>query len=404
MSATGAPVKRGWLRTVAFSLAPLGFVLIVLEIAGRVLYPFDTDARARIQAERDPRATLSHFSGEVDGKAILYDINRARKRYVPFLGFMLAPNQQLPTLASNALGFRDGPVEPRRDGEYRVLLLGGSTVWGLGASSNAATVSGLLETMLNGASTGTRYRVMNGGYVGYTARQEFVVLSEYRERFDPDLVITLTGYNDVFSMLKDRAEITQRPEAQLLAEAVDQQLKPMESLQALRKFAGSLGIWRLVVYFRELGELAHPSTTTVDYDAERGRRLAARVADTQLTAADYAKRHGARYVVALQPEIYTTRKPLTADEERAKARFTSAFAGIADVYARYRADLASALGGTPGVSVVDLGSSLDGTREAVFIDDCHFTDGGYRAIAGALRDVVLAAQRAAAQRPTAGQG
>jgi lysophospholipase L1-like esterase len=381
---------RGTLRTLLFSMTPLVVLLLILEIVGRAIYPFDADARARIQAERDPRVSLAHFSGSVDGKGILRDVNGAQKRYVPFLGFMLAPDQVLPTLRSNSLGFRDEPVAPRQAGEYRVLLLGGSTVWGLGASSNETIISRTLEKLLNEGAGTRRYRVMNGAYVGYTARQEMVVLTEFREQFDPDLVISVTGYNDVFTILRDRAAITQRPEARILADAVDAQLQPVGSLQALRKFAGSLGVWRLVVYFRELGELRSPSSTTVGYDAERGRRIAARVADTHLTMAEFTLRHGGQYVIALQPEIYTTGKQLTADEARAKARFTAAFKGIPEVYAQYRADLAAALASAPGLRIVDLGRALDGTAEPVFIDDCHFVDRGYYLIASALRDLVRA--------------
>jgi len=128
-------------RTVVFSLVPLIFILVILEIAGRILYPFDPDGRAMVMARRDPRLNLSYFSQGTDAKAILFDMYRMDKRYLPFLGYLGAPNSRLPTISTNALGFRDRAIAPRQPKEFRVLLLGGSTAWGLGASSNDHTIS-----------------------------------------------------------------------------------------------------------------------------------------------------------------------------------------------------------------------------------------------------------------------
>ncbi len=174
-----------------------------------------------IKAERDPRVTLSYFDRGPGAKAIIWDVNRMERRYLPFLGFLSKPGLELPTLRTNQLGFRDEPLSPRQPGEVRVLLLGGSTSWGIGASSNEATVRGALERRLNERGS-AKYRVMSGAFLGYTARQEMTVLTEFLEDFDPDIVVSLTGYNDVRTMMDDSGGILERPEARMLARSRDE--------------------------------------------------------------------------------------------------------------------------------------------------------------------------------------
>jgi lysophospholipase L1-like esterase len=376
------------LKTVAFSLVPVAILLLVLEIAGRLLYPFDPDQRAMTITERDPRVRLPYFDAGPGAKAILWDVNRMERRYVAFLGFLGKPDTTLPTLRTNQLGFRDEPLAPRQPGEVRVLLLGGSTAWGLGASSNDATVRGALQRILN-AGGGTNYRVMSGAFLGYTARQEMTVLTEFLDRYDPDVVVSLTGHNDVMTIMHDSGGVLQRWEARTLEEAVAGQIKPMDTLTALRKLGGSLGIWRLVVYLKELSPPpARPSAKVLEYDPERSKRLAGRVAELHRISAEYAARHGKRHVIVMQPDLYSTKKTLTPEEEGTKRRFTTSVRGIDEAYPQYRQDLAASLAALPGVTFVDLRGPFDRVAEPLFIDDCHLVDRGYELIAEAIAGVL----------------
>lgn len=384
---TPSPLSRT--KVVVFSLVPLLALLLLLEITGRLVYPFDADSRARIQTDRDPRAKLSYLgTPQVSAARIIEDIYRVDHRYLPFLGWIGVPNSNLPTLKANELGFRDRPVEPRRPGERRILLLGGSTAWGLGASSTEATVAGALERLLNEGAANGSYRVMNGAFSGWTSRQERIVLIELFGVFRPDLVIALTGYNDLLTMATAGADdFLQRPESAELAKAVEANLRPMSTLQALRKVGGTLGIWRLVVYLREQATLRAPSVRTAAYERPVAEREVPRIADVYAVMAEFLKRRGGRLTVALQPELYTTGKALSADEMAIKQRYETRIKDITPVFGRYRADLLRALldSRVQGFSVIDLKTVFDAHRRPLFIDDCHFNDEGYRAIAQALK-------------------
>lgn len=373
-----------------FSLFPVLLLLVILEITGRIVYPFDQDKRALIKAERDPHIQLSYVSRNGNGKTIFYDIHRKESRYLPFLGWIGEPNTSLSTIKTNELGFRDKPLLPRQDNEYRILILGGSTAWGLGASSNEKTVAGVLESQLNSRSGNHTYRVMNGAYPGWQSRQELTALMEYYDEFDPDLVIAITGWNDVYVLTSgEDPDLQMRKESGMLAKAVTESLQPMSTTYALRKLAGSLGIWRLVVHFREKMHLASPPSVKVSYNADNARRIIPGMVDRYLTMANFAKRHGAKLIIAVQPDIYTTEKSLTQEEVSVRDRYTNKFVNIEEAYPNYRADFLHELRtqiADDEAEVMDLRGVFDSVSDPVFLDHCHFNDSGYKQIASLLHN------------------
>ena len=380
-------------KTLVFSLLPVLLLLVVLEITGRIIYPFDPDKRALIKAERDPHVQLSHVSRDGNGKTIFYDIHRNKSRYLPFLGWLGEPNTTLSTIKTNELGFRDKPLLPRKDNEYRILILGGSMAWGMGASSNEKTVAGALESQLNSSSRNYSYRVMNGAYLGWKSREELIVLMEFYDEFDPDLIIAITGWNDLYVLtVGGDPDLQMRKESGMLAKAVKEYMQPMSTMYAVRKFAGSLGIWRLVMHFREKMHPVSPPSIKVSYDADYARRIIPGLVDRYVTMANFAKRHGVKLILAIQPDIYTTGKAFTREEKSVSERYTAKYVNIEGAYPRYRSDYLHHLRTQitdSEVVVLDLSGVFDSVSEPVFLDNCHFNDMGYKQIASLLHGRII---------------
>lgn len=100
-------------------------------------------------------------------------------------------------LATNALGFRDGPIAPHKPpGTLRILALGDSTTAGLGIPELANTWPKLLERRIRGA-TGRRVEVLNLGVGGYDPEQEAELLRVQGIALEPDLVLVLLTTNDM---------------------------------------------------------------------------------------------------------------------------------------------------------------------------------------------------------------
>ena len=81
--------------------------------------------------------------------------------------------------------------------DVNILILGGSTVWGLG-SRDEFTIPSLLAKKL--AERGVRARVTNLGQIGYVSTQDVTaLLLEIQKGNVPDIVIFYNGFNDIFS-------------------------------------------------------------------------------------------------------------------------------------------------------------------------------------------------------------
>jgi hypothetical protein len=361
-------------------------LLVLLEIIGRILYPISREARSKREAGRDHRRGLPYLGVGGNGQTLLRDLYLMEKRYVPFLGWLGAANTRLSTVETNAQGFRDRTIESRKEGEYRILVTGGSFAWGVGASCNAMSVAGQLEGLLNQCGSERRYRVMNGAFLNWSSRHEYVVVTEFFDTFDPDLVISLSGYNDLVSMSKG-AEIDTLPEARMLAQAVSDSLQPMGTLRALRRVGGTLGAWRIVVLLREvLAVRAPPPQQFYNYDQREGPRRVERAAQRYRSIAAYLARNGRDYLVALEPEIYSSKKPLTIEEFDLKSRFMEMDRNILPTLTRYRKELSNRLAERVGERFLflDLADVYDNEPGPVFIDYNHVCDRGSMLVAQAL--------------------
>lgn len=91
-------------------------------------------------------------------------------------------------------GHEDATVE-KPDGVERILVMGGSNVWGDGQPSNETTFVGQLEKRLR--ERGSDVQVLNGGVKGYNAFQVMVLLTKYALSYQPDLVVLVLMRNDI---------------------------------------------------------------------------------------------------------------------------------------------------------------------------------------------------------------
>ncbi len=97
----------------------------------------------------------------------------------------------------NRMGLRGPEIEEKRAGEFRILALGDSLVYGQGVGDDD-TLPAQLERVLAERDPEHRWTVVNAGHRAYDTRQELALLEELGERIDPDLVILFWYRNDLF--------------------------------------------------------------------------------------------------------------------------------------------------------------------------------------------------------------
>lgn len=124
----------------------------------------------------------------LDATNIIYDETDVRK---------ISPNQHFSTININSHGFRgvENTIE-KSDDTYRIILLGGSTAFGIGSSSDDTTISGYLQKKLTSNNL-HNIEILNAGVGGTISFEEKYFAENYLMEFQPDLFIVYDGGNDV---------------------------------------------------------------------------------------------------------------------------------------------------------------------------------------------------------------
>ncbi len=98
----------------------------------------------------------------------------------------------------NTLGLRGPEIAERpAEGEFRILVLGDSVVFGIGVNAEDS-IPGQLEAVANRSQAGARrYVAVNMGVPSYNTEQELLQFSDVGLRLRPSLVILMFDSNDI---------------------------------------------------------------------------------------------------------------------------------------------------------------------------------------------------------------
>ena len=109
----------------------------------------------------------------------------------------LVPNQNLETININSHGFRGHDFSVTKDlGTYRIFIVGGSTVFGTGSTSDDATISSFLQKKINNFDNGLKIEILNAGINSAYSYTSKYIIENTLPKFQPDLVIIYSGGND----------------------------------------------------------------------------------------------------------------------------------------------------------------------------------------------------------------
>jgi len=220
------PARRYATATLWTGLIATALLLgVLVELAClTILYAVDSSDEANREAFAQTHLLTKPFvsapRNPAPGKRFLGTLGSIDARWAKaevaddLLGWRLAPNVAFfyaPVPPSRYLfstdeygfvaGVDDPPVElPKPTNTYRVIIFGGSTVWGTGAPRPSQNIVGMLrkearERGLVGPNA-ERVEFINAGVLGYNSAQEYLYLVSDLLRFKPDLIVAYDGVND----------------------------------------------------------------------------------------------------------------------------------------------------------------------------------------------------------------
>ena len=346
------------------------------------------------------------------------------------VGYSLLGNQKNQYWEINEQGFRDRDSVPliKPQDEMRIFLLGGSTAFGYGNSSNAATISDYLEKRLQQRLEQQKtspqlykpdllpydeverkknlakpakikpgnYRVINAAVPGYASGNELAQVALEILKYQPDLIVLLNGYEDL--MLSGEQEATQAPPVQnspqnepgSVRAYLDRVIKPLVNKSYLIKIAKSKLLnsqetdaeTNLIPELSTSDLVQHLPTSEQELQTRVNRYLEHQKQILNLSAASRVP-----LVVAIQPEI-TGRNPsqLTDTEGEIAKKLGRSY--IQQVRASYPAFIqaAQSLGkGYPSnIKVIDLYKLTDKYPSPSFIDAIHLNETANKKVAEQL--------------------
>ena len=114
--------------------------------------------------------------------------------------FQYIPNQNLDTININSYGFRGEDFALEKNPEkYRIFMVGGSTTFGSGSTSDKNTIPYLLEKIF--IENDYNVEVINAGVGAADSREEAYKIRNMYKIYQPDLFLIYDGWNDSFKKL-----------------------------------------------------------------------------------------------------------------------------------------------------------------------------------------------------------
>ena len=214
-------LRTGW------SILGITLVAILILEAG-LRITFAIRDRLTAQPVPDRRVLSEGYGGETWPIQHYRELEQIEERWQPYVFFRPKPFQgQTITIGLDGLRATWEPPAPASDqtGHHplKVLMLGGSSLWGFGARDDQ-TIPSLLARILH--EHGRRLEIRNLSEIGYVNTQELIALTqELQTGYRPDVVIFFDGVNDTTSALLAREaglttnEINRRGEFNLLQSA-----------------------------------------------------------------------------------------------------------------------------------------------------------------------------------------
>ena len=131
----------------------------------------------------------------------------ARRGYDPWLSYRPVPQSEFMGLGVDRYGFYHNgdpnrEIGVKKNNVFRIVMLGGSTIAGLGVTSNQDTIAAQLEQALNIKSSqfsGRHFEVINAGVQGFNSSQEMILFALELVHYEPDMVITFDCWNERWS-------------------------------------------------------------------------------------------------------------------------------------------------------------------------------------------------------------
>jgi len=353
-----AALVQGRARKIAFHVAAWTFPFVLF--AGLEALAVGVHLADRIAPTEDV-STLRNWArwpGHLLSQGRWAEQNGDVRLYRPWRGDGIVINQ---------LGLRTAPPTPKKPGEWRIAVTGGSAAWGWRVL-DGDTLPQQLQDVLR--RTDPKVTVYNFAIEGALIRSELALLKQFHALYEIDQVIFYTGGNDAVAMYLSQANA-----ARGLGWLADES-SGFELFKVAQRIAAMSGDPSP----RPLAHLDENALPPVIRDNSLQNGIHA--------AATYCENEHLRCDFFMQPLIFT-RHPPRGPEAAMAHTFSRIYPRLDVLSKRLYTD---ALGAAAADRVHDFARILDDASSPFFIDLIHFNEAGNRFVAEKITALIATGQ------------
>ena len=324
----------------------LGFIIIILLLT-------TLEVVLRVYDFSFPSCNVFHseVSQDLDAdlrRSICHDSSKLIWNDVPL---RLIPSQHHTTININSDGFRGEELDHITD--YRIFVIGGSSTFGSGSSSDSKTIPAFLQKKIDTDFAEYNIQVINAGIPKAFSSSEIDLIQDVILSYSPNLLIIYDGWNDITHNYEDFYSNEEKPTDQIIRQINRSDYQtPKILLQHYFNYKHTTGI--------------------MEFDSSNIEEKALVWKERLEGACQSAKQDNYKMIVMLQPLLGSGNKSLTIEEEKSFNHYDS---GTVNVFYELFANKLNELDKSCDL-VVDLRNAIDSYEQTVYFDSGHMGDFG----------------------------
>ena len=359
-------VRVSYSKQVAFGILFLLSILAVVEVGLRIYY-FENPNFCDIKKSD----AYTNVSNDLKN-GICFDAINIVWNYYPVE--YIQPNQNLNTIHINSDGFRGDEITKDKPSDtFRIFVIGGSTTFGWGSTSDKTTISGFLQQDFDNAHLNSKVQVINAGVGGTASIEEIEYVKNKLLGYNPDLIIVYDGYNDLITSSRALNQIQTN-------ESLTDKLIVFD--KTYLSFYKTPQILQLIV--NDIKSRGQSQVTQV-LDTMPVQEKANDWKDRWEKICELGKKEGFDTIVTIQPFLGTGNKTLTKYEQDYFLRTSNPI--ILKSYQSYADTLGELQNHCTGTA--DLRGAFDGVSDSTYWDYAHTTDAGNKMISAKLFELAM---------------
>ena len=315
-----------------------------------------------------------------DNNSTLYELDGILK-YVP--------NQNMETISINSHGFRGDDFSEKKDLDtYRIFIVGGSTTFGAGTTSDDTTFPSFLQKKFDVTHSDKKIEILNAGIGSAYSYSEKYLIENDLMKFQPDLIIIYSGGNDANNRYGTEYSVPGFPQysqnKKLTKTQLSYNIEPTDPVYLAKKFIKEINyrtpFQLLKIYQGIENQYITPS--------ESAKSQAQELWTTRMGEICKANNDvGIKTIILVQPMLGSGNKQLSTDE-KILLEYSGAYMedsiDILNKMAGSLVELENICHGT-----YDLRMIFDDVKEPLLFDHIHVTDLGNEIIAEEIYEILI---------------